>query len=195
MNQSLHKGVQQRRDWPFIKPQTELQEGQGGQILRGVEQEAVLFKHMVRTVFSGLTQSTSRQKAVPCTKQFLTTAFNPTNNMFFKTETKILLLNKRHKPKWTTHNDLQSTQEYFRGKLCSVSYQQFCPFIFSIGSNLECSRWFFCCQLFLSLVGDFWFIAPFSALWKWYRFNFFLCKLPLTLTLQRIWWFLESWKP
>lgn len=51
------------------------------------------FKHMLRTVFSGLTQSTSRQKTASCTKQFLTMAFNPTNNVFFKT--KRFLLYKR----------------------------------------------------------------------------------------------------
>lgn len=60
--------------------------------------------------------------------------------IYFLKQKKIFLLYKRHKPKWITHNDLQSTQEYFREKLCSVNYQQFCPFIFSIGSNLESSR-------------------------------------------------------
>lgn len=44
MNQSLHEGVWQRRDRLFITPQTELQEGQGGQIFSAVEQEAVLFQ-------------------------------------------------------------------------------------------------------------------------------------------------------
>lgn len=131
------------------------------------------------------------KKTVPCTKQFLTMAFNPTNNIFFKT--KIFLLYKTPKPKWIIHSDLQSTQEYIRGKICSVNYQQFCPFIFSIRSNLECSRQLFCCQLFFSLLGDLWFIGPFTALWKWYRFNFFLYKLPLILTLQRVWRFLKSW--
>lgn len=79
-------------------------------------------------------------------------------------------------------------------KLCSVNYQQFCPFIFSIGSNLECGRQLSCCQLFFSLLGDTWFIAPFSALWKWYRFNFFLCKLPLTLTLDHFREFEDFWE-
>lgn len=44
MNQSLREGEQQRRDWLFIKPQTELYEGQGGQIFSAVEQVAVLFQ-------------------------------------------------------------------------------------------------------------------------------------------------------
>ena len=43
MNQSLHEGVQQRRDGLFRKPQTELQgEGQGGQGFSALEQEAAL---------------------------------------------------------------------------------------------------------------------------------------------------------
>lgn len=191
MNQSLREGEQQWSDWLFIKPQTELRKDKSSVLWT---KKQYFFKHMLRTVLSGLTQSTQRQKRVPCAKQLLTMAFNPTN-IFFKTERKIFLLYKRPKLKWIAHNDLQSTQEYFRGKLCSVNYQQFCPFIFSIGSNLECSGQLFCCQLFFSLLGDLWFIAPFSALWKWYRFNFFLCKFPLTLTLQRVSRFLESWKP
>ena len=91
-------------------------------------------------------------------------------------------------------NDLQCTQEDFRGKLCSVNYQQFSPFIFSTGSKLECGRELSCCQLFFSLLGDAWFIATFSALWKWYRFNFFLCKVPLMLTLAHFRESEDFWK-
>lgn len=44
MNLSLHEGVRQKRDQLFVTPQTELQEGQGGQIFSAVEQGAVLFQ-------------------------------------------------------------------------------------------------------------------------------------------------------
>lgn len=197
MNQSLHVGLQQRRDGIFGKPQTELQ----GQIFNALEQEAGLVqKHMLRTSFSGLTWTVSpyrhlnRQKMALFTKQFLTTVFNLTNNIFFKTENEILPLDKRPNPERIIHNDLLCTQEDFRGKPCSVNYQQFCPLsslkevIWNVANSFPAANYFF------PLLGDAWFIAPFSALWEWHRFNFFLCKLLLTLTLDHFREFEDLWK-
>lgn len=104
-NQSLPEGGQQRRDWLFIKPQTELQEGQGRTNLQCCGARSSGVSNTCSEQCSLGWHRTPRGKTqCPCTKQVWTMAFNPTNNASFKT--KIFLLYRRPKPKWITHNDL-----------------------------------------------------------------------------------------
>lgn len=110
----------------------------GGQIFSAVEQEAVLFQTRAQNSVlwadtehleakdSALVLSSSGQwHLIPLIMYLLKQRY-----FYFIEDPN---QNELHTMTW------QSTQEFSRGKICSVNYQQFCPFIFSIGSNLECS--------------------------------------------------------